>query len=178
MVKLDTETQVKLLHSEQFYLYCAQVKKKGKWKCTELLQSGCGSVISGLGSMLPCAGESWEEALIRSWTAEEAAGPALWNDSFQVVCSASWCIPGFSPRFEKVVGDFQSFLTSQPSVYLCEGVLASLRIFPEFHWLWEHLALFIPELIIVYMSLKALKCHFTSFHQAVPPQNKNEVFLY
>lgn len=28
MVKLDTETQVKLLHSEQFYLYCAQVKKK------------------------------------------------------------------------------------------------------------------------------------------------------
>lgn len=25
MVKLDTEIQVKLLHSEQFYLYCAQV---------------------------------------------------------------------------------------------------------------------------------------------------------
>lgn len=32
MVKLDTETQVKLLHSEQFYLYCAQVKKKRKVK--------------------------------------------------------------------------------------------------------------------------------------------------
>lgn len=25
MVKLDAEIQVKLLHSEQFYLYCAQV---------------------------------------------------------------------------------------------------------------------------------------------------------
>lgn len=30
MVKLDTDTQVKLLHSEQFYLYCAQVNVSHK----------------------------------------------------------------------------------------------------------------------------------------------------
>lgn len=144
------------------------------------LQSECRWVISALGSMLPCAGDSLEEAPIRSWTAEEAEGPSLRNDSFQVVCSASWCILGFSPRFEqKGIWRFSvSFLISQPSVHLCEGVLTSLRIFPKFHWFCEHLALFIPELIIICVCcLKALKCHFTSFHQAVPPQKKNAVFL-
>lgn len=40
MVKLDRETRVKLLHSEQFYLCCAQVNvsHQGKSQYTELLQ--------------------------------------------------------------------------------------------------------------------------------------------
>lgn len=78
MVKLDRETQVKLLHSEQFYLCCAQVNCLTKESNNAL--SSCresGSVICGLASMLPCAGDSLEEAPIRSWTAEEAAGPSL-----------------------------------------------------------------------------------------------------